>query len=105
MTTLKEQLATSSPITASLPKNGGLIDVTRDQATETRLFSPDIKEEKFDEDKMELATGRSNSNSCRSSPVQGGLENELASKEKEVSCPLCLLFVLVMIVFIVDRWA
>lgn len=99
VTTLKEQLATTSPtpLQATVPKtNGSHIEPTRDQATETRIdrFSPDIKEEKQDvdddvEQKMEMAaTGRSNSNSSRSSPVvhqPGNLEVELAAKEKEVS--------------------
>lgn len=103
MTTLKEQLATTSPVPlqATVPPktNGSHIESMRDQATETRLqerLSPDIKEEKrrspeIDEDiehKIEMAaTGRSNSNSTRSSPVvhQGSnLEIELAAKEKEV---------------------
>ncbi|KAF9810657.1 hypothetical protein SFRURICE_021110, partial [Spodoptera frugiperda] len=97
VTTLKEQLATTSPtpLQATVPKtNGSHIEPTRDQATETRIdrFSPDIKEEKQDvdddvEQKMEMAaTGRSNSNSSRSSPVvhqPGNLEVELAAKEKE----------------------
>lgn len=97
MTTLKEQLASTSPtpFQAIVPKtNGSHLESTRDQATETRIgsYSPDIKGEKAQEideevDKMEMAaTGRSNSNSSRSSPVvQGGsLENELAAKEKQV---------------------
>lgn len=96
VTTLKEQLATTSPtpLQATVPKtNGSHIEPTRDQATETRIdrFSPDIKEEKHDVDddveKMDMAaTGRSNSNSSRSSPVvhQPILEGELAAKEKEV---------------------
>lgn len=103
VTTLKEQLATTSPtpLQATVPPktNGSHIEATRDQATETRIperLSPDIKEEKrrspeIDEDlehKIEMAaTGRSNSNSTRSSPVvnQGSnLEMELAAKEKEV---------------------
>lgn len=95
VTTLKEQLATTSPtpLQATVPPktNGTHID-SRDQSTETRIdtYSPDIKKEKredIDEDRIEMAaTGRSNSNSSRSSPVQpGGLENELAAKEKEVS--------------------
>ncbi|XP_072934678.1 homeobox protein cut isoform X3 [Epargyreus clarus] len=104
VTTLKEQLATTSPtpLQATVPPktNGTHLEPTRDQATETRIpdgFSPDIKEEKrrspeIDEDlehKIEMAaTARSNSNSSRSSPVvnQGGnLENELAAKEKEIA--------------------
>ncbi|XP_026740691.1 homeobox protein cut isoform X4 [Trichoplusia ni] len=100
VTTLKEQLATTSPtpLQASVPlkTNGSHIDTTRDQATETRIdrYSPDIKEEKQDVDddvehKMEMAaTARSNSNSSRSSPVvhqPGNLENELAAKEKEIA--------------------
>ncbi|CAB3219945.1 unnamed protein product [Arctia plantaginis] len=98
VTTLKEQLATTSPtpLQATVPKtNGSHLEPTRDQGTEARIdrFSPDIKDEKeLDDDvehKMEMAaTGRSNSNSSRSSPVvhQGGnLESELAAKEKEVS--------------------
>ncbi|XP_013167772.1 PREDICTED: homeobox protein cut isoform X3 [Papilio xuthus] len=104
VTTLKEQLATSSPVPlqATVPPktNGSHIESTRDQATETRIqerLSPDIKEEKrrspeIDEDiehKIEMAaTGRSNSNSTRSSPVinQGtNLEIELAAKEKEIA--------------------
>lgn len=98
VTTLKEQLATTSPtpIQAAVPKtNGSHLESTRDQATETRIdrFSPDIKEEKdLDDDveqKMEMAaTGRSNSNSSRSSPVvhqSGNLESELAAKEKEIA--------------------
>lgn len=99
VTTLKEQLATTSPtpLQATIPpKTNGSLE-SRDQATETRIPDIfDIKEEKrrspeLDEDveqKMEMAaTGRSNSNSSRSSPVvhQGSnLENELAAKEKEV---------------------
>ncbi|CAH2265929.1 jg5840 [Pararge aegeria aegeria] len=102
VTTLKEQLATTSPTplqaTVPLKTNGSHIEPTRDQATETRIpdrFSPDIKEEKrrspdIDEDieqKIEMAaTARSNSNSSRSSPVvnqSSNLENELAAKEKE----------------------
>ncbi|CAK1590612.1 unnamed protein product [Parnassius mnemosyne] len=104
VTTLKEQLATTSPtpLQATVPPktNGSHIESTRDQATETRIperLSPDIKEEKrrspeIDDDiehKIEMAaTGRSNSNSTRSSPVvnQGSnLENELAAKEKEIA--------------------
>lgn len=104
VTTLKEQLATTSPtpLQATVPPktNGSHIEPTRDQGTETRIpdrFSPDIKEEKrrspdIDEDieqKIEMAaTARSNSNSSRSSPVvnqSSNLENELAAKEKEVS--------------------
>lgn len=103
VTTLKEQLATTSPtpLQATVPPktNGSHIEPTRDQATETRIpdFSPNIKEEKrqspdIDEDleqKIEMAaTARSNSNSSRSSPVVNpntSLENELAAKEKEVS--------------------
>lgn len=104
VTTLKEQLATTSPtpLQATVPpkNNGSHIEPTRDQGTETRIpdrFSPDIKEEKrrspdIDEDieqKIEMAaTARSNSNSSRSSPVvnqSSNLENELAAKEKEVS--------------------
>ncbi|XP_039752338.1 homeobox protein cut isoform X5 [Pararge aegeria] len=104
VTTLKEQLATTSPTplqaTVPLKTNGSHIEPTRDQATETRIpdrFSPDIKEEKrrspdIDEDieqKIEMAaTARSNSNSSRSSPVvnqSSNLENELAAKEKEIA--------------------
>ncbi|CAH0714024.1 unnamed protein product, partial [Brenthis ino] len=103
VTTLKEQLATTSPtpLQATVPPktNGSHIEPTRDQATETRIpdFSPNIKEEKrqspdIDEDleqKIEMAaTARSNSNSSRSSPVvnpNASLENELAAKEKEIS--------------------
>lgn len=101
VTTLKEQLATTSPtpLQATVPKtNGSHLEPTRDQATETRIpdLFGDIKEEKrrspeLDEEveqKMEMAaTGRSNSNSSRSSPVVQGsnLESELAAKEKEVS--------------------
>ncbi|XP_050353463.1 homeobox protein cut-like isoform X5 [Nymphalis io] len=104
VTTLKEQLATTSPtpLQATVPPktNGSHIESTRDQATETRIperFSPDIKEEKrrspdIDEDieqKIEMAaTARSNSNSSRSSPVvnqSSSLENELAAKEKEIA--------------------
>ncbi|KAG6448396.1 hypothetical protein O3G_MSEX005495 [Manduca sexta] len=102
VTTLKEQLATTSPtpLQATVPPktNGSHIEPTRDQATETRIdtYSPEIKKEKrhspgIDEEveqKMEMAaTGRSNSNSSRSSPVvQGGnLENELVAKEKEIA--------------------
>jgi hypothetical protein len=99
VTTLKEQLATTSPtpLQGTVPKtNGAHLEITRDQATETRIDVYDIKEEKRrspeiddDLDKMEMAaTGRSNSNSSRSSPVvhqAGNLENELAAKEKEVS--------------------
>ncbi|XP_028026947.1 homeobox protein cut isoform X4 [Bombyx mandarina] len=100
VTTLKEQLATTSPtpLQANIPPktNGSHLDLTR-EPTDTRIdrYSPDIKEEKrhtpeIDEDldKMEMAaTARSNSNSSRSSPiVQGGsLENELAAKEKEIA--------------------
>ncbi|CAG9791658.1 unnamed protein product [Diatraea saccharalis] len=102
VTTLKEQLATTSPTplqaTVPLKTNGSHLEPTRDQATETRIPDIfDIKEEKrrtpeIDdevEQKMEMAaTGRSNSNSSRSSPVvhQGGnLETELAAKEKEIA--------------------
>ncbi|XP_045770065.1 homeobox protein cut isoform X8 [Maniola jurtina] len=104
VTTLKEQLATTSPtpLQATVPPktNGSHIEPTRDQASETRIpdrFSPDIKEEKrrspdIDEDieqKIEMAaTARSNSNSSRSSPVvnqTSNLENELAAKEKEIA--------------------
>ncbi|XP_061382191.1 homeobox protein cut isoform X6 [Danaus plexippus] len=103
VTTLKEQLATTSPtsLQATVPKtNGSHLEPSREQATETRIperFSPDIKEEKriladIDEDieqKIEMAaTARSNSNSSRSSPVvtqAGNLENELAAKEKEIA--------------------
>ncbi|KAJ0172886.1 hypothetical protein K1T71_011062, partial [Dendrolimus kikuchii] len=101
VTNLKEQLATTSPtpLQAAIPKtNGSHLEPSRDQATETRIdrFSPEIKEEKrqtpeIDEEvdqKMEMAaTGRSNSNSSRSSPVVQGvnLENELAAKEKEIA--------------------
>ncbi|XP_028166698.1 homeobox protein cut isoform X4 [Ostrinia furnacalis] len=100
VTTLKEQLATTSPtpLQATVPlKTNGSLD-SRDQATETRIPDIfDIKEEKrrspeLDEDveqKMEMAaTGRSNSNSSRSSPVvhpSSNLENELAAKEKEIA--------------------
>ncbi|KPJ12933.1 hypothetical protein RR48_05135 [Papilio machaon] len=109
VTTLKEQLATTSPVPlqATVPPktNGSHIESTRDQATETRIqerLSPDIKEEKrrspeIDEDiehKIEMAaTGRSNSNSTRSSPVinQGSnLEIELAAKEKELKDAIAL---------------
>lgn len=107
VTTLKEQLATTSPtpLQANIPKttNGNThLVLTRDQdlyndlrpeiIENDRDLSPDFKR-KFDEDlviKTEMAaTARSNSNSCRSSPVvgnnQGAVENELATKEKEVS--------------------
>ncbi|OWR47858.1 hypothetical protein KGM_212689 [Danaus plexippus plexippus] len=108
VTTLKEQLATTSPtsLQATVPKtNGSHLEPSREQATETRIperFSPDIKEEKriladIDEDieqKIEMAaTARSNSNSSRSSPVvtqAGNLENELAAKEKEVNTSLAM---------------
>ncbi|XP_038217349.1 homeobox protein cut-like [Zerene cesonia] len=99
VTTLKEQLATTSPtpLQATVPPktNGSHIEPSRDQETRIEQFSPDIKEEKrrtpdIDEDieqKIEMAaTARSNSNSSRSSPVvnQGNnLESELAAKEKE----------------------
>ncbi|XP_023946111.1 homeobox protein cut isoform X3 [Bicyclus anynana] len=104
VTTLKEQLATTSPtpLQATVPSktNGSHLEPTRDQGTETRIpdrFSPDIKQEKrtspdIDEDieqKIEMAaTARSNSNSSRSSPVvnqSSTLENELAAKEKEIA--------------------
>ncbi|XP_053616998.1 homeobox protein cut isoform X2 [Plodia interpunctella] len=99
VTTLKEQLATTSPtpLQATVPPktNGSHIDQTRDQATETRipdLFSPDIKEEKrleIDEEveKMEMAATGRGSDSTRSSPVgqANPLENELAAKEKEIA--------------------
>nr|XP_034827483.1 homeobox protein cut isoform X3 [Maniola hyperantus] len=104
VTTLKEQLATTSPtpLQATVPPktNGSHIEPSRDQASETRIpdrFSPNIKEEKrrspdIDEDieqKIEMAaTARSNSNSSRSSPVvnqTSNLENELAAKEKEIA--------------------
>ncbi|XP_045503774.1 homeobox protein cut isoform X5 [Colias croceus] len=101
VTTLKEQLATTSPtpLQATVPPktNGSHIDTPRDQETRIDSFSPDIKEEKrrtpdIDEDiehKIEMAaTARSNSNSSRSSPVvnQGNnLESELAAKEKEIA--------------------
>lgn len=77
VTTLKEQLATTSPtpIQATLPKTNGSLE------REGEIYSLEVKPER--EEKMEP---RSNSNSCRSSPVhQGGLESELAAKEKEVS--------------------
>ncbi|CAG4933923.1 unnamed protein product [Colias eurytheme] len=101
VTTLKEQLATTSPtpLQATVPPktNGSHIDTPRDQETRIDSFSPVIKEEKrrtpdIDEDieqKIEMAaTARSNSNSSRSSPVvnQGNnLESELAAKEKEIA--------------------
>ncbi|VVC97048.1 unnamed protein product [Leptidea sinapis] len=103
VTTLKEQLATTSPtpLQATVPPktNGSHIESLREKVTDTRIserYSPDIKEEKrrtpdIDEDieqKIEMAaTARSNSNSSRSSPVvhQGSnLESELAAKEKEM---------------------
>ncbi|XP_050668059.1 homeobox protein cut isoform X2 [Leptidea sinapis] len=104
VTTLKEQLATTSPtpLQATVPPktNGSHIESLREKVTDTRIserYSPDIKEEKrrtpdIDEDieqKIEMAaTARSNSNSSRSSPVvhQGSnLESELAAKEKEIA--------------------
>ncbi|RVE51248.1 hypothetical protein evm_004052 [Chilo suppressalis] len=101
VTTLKEQLASTSPtpLQAAVPKtNGSHLEPTRDQATETRIPDIfDVKEEKrrtpeIDEEvepKMEMAAiGRSNSNSSRSSPVlqhAGNLETELAAKEKEIA--------------------
>ncbi|XP_049878870.1 homeobox protein cut isoform X2 [Pectinophora gossypiella] len=97
VTTLKEQLATSSPapLPAAVPTtNGSHLEPTRDQATETRIdrFSPDIKKEKSPEideevDKME-ASARSGSESARSSPAPAqpaSLEGELAAKEKEIA--------------------
>lgn len=77
MTSLKEQLATTSPtpIQATVPKTNGSLE------REGEIYSLEVKPER--EEKMEP---RSNSNSCRSSPVhQGGLESELVAKEKEVS--------------------
>ncbi|XP_073948690.1 homeobox protein, cut isoform X3 [Choristoneura fumiferana] len=80
VTTLKEQLATTSPIQASVPPKTNGSHEPRDQETRIDRFSPEIKEEKDEEDKMEMAR----SNSARSSP-QGGLESELAAKEKEIA--------------------
>ncbi|XP_022129723.1 homeobox protein cut isoform X7 [Pieris rapae] len=99
VTTLKEQLATTSPtpLQAAVPKTNGSIEPARESETRIPDFSPDIKEEKrrspdIDEDieqKIEMAaTARSNNNSSRSSPVvnqTNNLENELAAKEKEIA--------------------
>ncbi|CAF4886114.1 unnamed protein product [Pieris macdunnoughi] len=99
VTTLKEQLATTSPtpLQAAVPKTNGSIEPARESETRIPDYSPDIKEEKrrspdIDEDieqKIEMAaTARSNNNSSRSSPVvnqTNNLENELAAKEKEVT--------------------
>ncbi|XP_047511384.1 homeobox protein cut isoform X7 [Pieris napi] len=99
VTTLKEQLATTSPtpLQAAVPKTNGSIEPARESDTRIPDFSPDIKEEKrrspdIDEDieqKIEMAaTARSNNNSSRSSPVvnqTNNLENELAAKEKEIA--------------------
>lgn len=86
VTTLKEQLATTSPtpIQASVPKTNGSLE------REGEIYSLEVKPDR--EEKMEP---RSNSNSCRSSPVhQGGLESELAVKEKEVSSSISHTFFL-----------
>ncbi|XP_045518178.1 homeobox protein cut isoform X6 [Pieris brassicae] len=99
VTTLKEQLATTSPtpLQAAIPKTNGSIEPARESETRISDFTPDIKEEKrrspdIDEDieqKIEMAaTARSNNNSSRSSPVvnqTNNLENELAAKEKEIA--------------------
>lgn len=99
MTTLKEQLATTSPtpLQANIPPktpNGNThLEAVRDQATETRItehrfsdlrISPQVEKREsetpdknalldegpVDNQKMEMAaTARSNSNSSRSSPV------------------------------------
>ncbi|CAG9104005.1 unnamed protein product [Plutella xylostella] len=112
VSTLKEQLATTTPTVQAATPNGN----TRLEASDTRILehkfselrtSPehDIKREtdspdnarsvdddhNLDNQKMEMAaTTRSNSNSNRSSPLVGNnqssnLEGELAAKEKEIS--------------------
>ncbi|GBP85069.1 hypothetical protein EVAR_59823_1 [Eumeta japonica] len=129
VTTLKEQLATTTPtpLQANIPPktpngNAHLEATVRDQGTDTRLErrftdlrlnpvdisrisdknsdlehdrvdldTPDTAREDIDQlegQKMEMAaTGRSNSNSSRSSPAVAAhghnLESELAAKEKE----------------------